>query len=114
MVDVFMDLNYIDFGLYFDGLIGLFVCFRLCLIGLFICFWWFVIGLFLGFISFSFFVYLVLRSLVGVGFLYGFCFIVIEVRKKKEICVIYRFVCCLFKKYWYLFKEFFFEKGKLF
>lgn len=76
-----------------------------------------MIGLFLGFISFSFFVYLVLRSLVGVGFLYGFCFIVIEVRKKKEICVIYRFVClfvvCLKNIDIYL-KNFFLKKGKLF
>lgn len=37
MVDVSMDLNHIDLGLYFDGLIGLFICLRLCLIGLFIC-----------------------------------------------------------------------------
>lgn len=76
-----------------------------------------MIGLFSGSISLSSSVYSVLRSLVGVGFLYGFCFIAIEVRKKKEICVIYRSVClfvvCLKNTDIYL-KNFFLKKGNHF
>lgn len=58
MVDVSMDLNHIDLGLYFDGLIGLFVRLRLCLIGLFICLRLYLIGLFICMMVCDWFIYL--------------------------------------------------------